>query len=361
MAMSSLNFSSSQRDSNDKNTGTEITVAPNPEVAERSTNGYTPTPADNIPNEQLPAGSGIFEEGTALYDFIHTEAGADIMAGTYQPMDGDMVDVLHTSPSFYPFFPDPIVPFAGPNGAEAAPDQVRRQDDREKSTGTESSPARDQGCSCHCMLRTYETVEVCLVWTPRDSGGGSMSLGVDDTLKCQKEVLESGKSRLQCRKCPFKSHHGILMVHICEKLLDSMLKIKVAIAGARNVGLRPSSQQKERSFLSIASPSSLVEQALFNNNNNNNNTNPDSIQEGGTQTRANRQARSLDFGPGEWKIDEEDKLHVLESLLSVRLAKLKDLVHDLQEVVVSNHWLVHTSMVRDLVDRISSGQVMASS
>lgn len=73
------------------------------------------------------------------------------------------------------------------------------------------------------------------------------------------------------------------------------------------------------------------------------------------ETRSKQdQAPSIDSTLGAWKIDDEDKLHVLKSLLGARTARLRDLVDRIAIVATANRWLAHSNMIRDLLQRMDN-------
>ena len=314
---------------------------------------------------------------SAACDFM--DADSDFIMPEHFDADSAMGDILPSYPYFPDLFPDSAINLpSSDNSSEFTTNGRMPFDGSDKNSSAEIALTRD--CSCHDMLRTYEMVQVCLVWMPQCSsappggrGGGPINVGTDDMLRCQKEVLETCRSRLQCRTCTFNSHDAMFIISICEKLLASILRVKCAYddGAQEHDGVqqqqqtrRPGSSARKRSFhVDAASLSnSVIEPFLFSKQE------PAITRAGGggggggggqtssssrPRTGTHRSNQSLDFGNGEWRIDDEDKLHVLQSLLNIRTSKLKDLISELEDIVTPRRWLVHITMIRDLVERIA--------
>ena len=188
---------------------------------------------------------------------------------------------------------------------------------------------RRQRCSCSEMVRTYETAEVYLVWAARDHSGAT-SIEVDEILRCQKTVLASCEAVLSCDLCSLQSEQVMLMISICNKLLVSFIQMSAAPPP-----IAPGSMRSTKS----GSCSPRQEQQSLDR-------------------RSSVKSRGFNFECSEWKIDDEDKKQVIKTLLNSRAARLNGLMDRLGEVVTTNRWLVHRSMIRDLLERLAEHQAM---
>lgn len=278
----------------------------------------TPTPTAEVGSDKIGHCPNVSE------DYSLIEENTDFFAG----LTPDLDMVLGDAQQSYPF-PEPF----STNGADSTildatelmyPSLLV---DTNSSEGVNASFGRRQKCSCSKMVRTYELAEVYLVWAPRDRSGAT-SIEMDDVLRCQKTVLASCEAVLSCDTCRLQSEKVMLMISICNKLLASFVQMSSAppLMGQEITHATDSRQ---------ASP----------------------VKEKRSQTgRSSGKHRSLDFNVSEWKIDDEDKEQVLKTLLSSRAARLSDLIDRLEEVVRTNRWLVHRSMIRDLLERFAEHQ-----
>ena len=188
-------------------------------------------------------------------------------------------------------------------------------------------------CSSSTMLRTYDSVEICLVWGPRDPSG-AMSLGADERLQCQKEALSNCESWLGCDTCSLQPEQALLIISICNKVLASIIDLKEWL-------LEQARQDSESSARSAASAGASRW------------TSPPCASQprgGGVDGRG----RPSNFDVPKWKMDDEDRLHVLKILVDSRVARLKVLTHRLEEIAASNRWQVHRSMIRDTKQRLGN-------
>lgn len=201
--------------------------------------------------------------------------------------------------------------------------------DTSSSEEVDATFARRQRCSCSEMVRTYETAEVYLVWAPRDRSGAT-SIEVDEMLRCQKTVLASCEAVLSCGLCNLQSEQVMLMISICNKLLASFVQMSAASPMVAQETGRPANSEQ---------CSTRQEQQPISG--------PISVK-----------SRSSSFEFSEWKIDDEDKKQVLKTLLNSRAARLNGLMDRLGEVVTINRWLVHKSMIRDMLERFAEHQAL---
>ncbi|KAH8161796.1 hypothetical protein CIB48_g6445 [Xylaria polymorpha] len=326
-----------------------------------SSTSSSTTPTATAPERASGASSGMFEDNVPAYDFSHVESdfihdpSGSMLHDPFNPSGGTSMSNIHpTFASFNDFLHEPLLSFPSTDGAESTSGKAPPTGGAggEETAGSDKDPTNCY--SSHDMLQAFEAVEVCLVWTPRTStttNAAPLLLGIDEMLTCQKEVLESCRARLQCKACRLRSQDAVILMNICEKLLSSILRVKAVVDNQRNQDLAQSpSCPRISSFLnSMTSSYSLVEQVMFPKQDSRH------LQRGDTgRSRLNSlDSQTLDLGLGEWRVDDEDKLHVLGSLLSIRMMKLKHVVQELEEAVMSNRWLVHATMVRDLSGYIS--------
>ncbi|KAI1127653.1 hypothetical protein F5Y10DRAFT_292689 [Nemania abortiva] len=347
---------------------TALLTPPATTVEQQSTasTSSSTAPVAPVPDRLSEAGTGVssamLEHNTATYDFNQVESDfihdtpSSMIHDPFNPPSSTSMNSIHPDFSFQDFLHEPILNFSSTDSAES----LLRKAPLIGRTGAEqavgSDPDPNNCYSSHGMLQAFEAVEVCLVWTPRacsTANATPLSLGIDEMLTCQKEVLQSCRARLQCKLCRFRSHDAVLLMNICEKLLGSILRVKDVVDNQRNHDLAHSSNLRLPSFVSSTISSySLIEQAMFQKQENQHPQRVDT-----SRNRINNfDGQALDLGLGEWRVDDEDKLHVLASLLRIRMMKLKQVVQELEEVVMSNCWLMHATMVRDLSGYISKCQ-----
>ncbi|GAP89746.1 putative transcription factor protein [Rosellinia necatrix] len=347
------------------NTNTNINTNTNTNTNTTSSRSSSNTPATSLPESHSTRGSSVFDDNTANYDFTHVESdfihdsSGPMLHDPFNASGGTSMSNMHPPfSSFNDFLHEPLFNFPSTEGTEAVPRKALLPPHRTSNEqATESDPDLTNCYSSHDLLQAFEAVEVCLVWTPRaptTTNASPLLLGIDEMLTCQKEVLESCRARIQCKNCRLRSHDAVILMNICEKLLSSILRVKAVVDSQRSHDLgRPPSCPRVPSFLnSTTSPYYLVEQVMFQKQDN---RHPQRGDVG--RSRINSlDTQALDLGLGEWRVDDEDKLHVLASLLSIRMVKLKHVVQELEEAVMSNRWLVHATMVRDLSGYISKCQ-----
>ena len=59
-----------------------------------------------------------------------------------------------------------------------------------------------------------------------------------------------------------------------------------------------------------------------------------------------------------WQLDGDDELHVVQSLLLLRVKKLGRLIGNIERVVNMNHWPTHEDRARDLRDRFTHAMLV---
>lgn len=238
-------------------------------------------------------------------------------------------------------YPEPVIPYSPPAHQQT---ELSRKDDATTTTGNPlssiSSPSRTN-CLCSEMLCIFESIEVCLSQdaqraindTVRNRSENmaiplglpsSPSLGRNEMLTCQKEVLRSCEKWLSWDASRIQSQHAVLMVSIFDRLLASI--------------------------------QSIPEASLHETRNVNVNTDPPTWYSADNSTGAGGNGSDHSLQADQWNMDDEERIHVLKSLLSLRASRLKVLLERLGAIAASNQWPVQTNMVRDLLDRLAKGR-----
>lgn len=248
----------------------------------------------------------------------------DYYTGLTPDLDMDLEDVRQSSPPPHGPFADFGADFSILDTTEPICSSIFAE--TSSSEEVDAAFARRQRCSCSEMVRTYEMAEVYLVWAPRDRSGVT-SIEMDEILRYQKTVLASCEAVLNCNLCSLQSEQVLLMISICNKLLASFVQMSAAppLVAQESARLSKSGQRSSRH-----------EQQLIKG----------------------YSGRGLNSVISEWKIDDEDKKQVLKALLNSRAARLNGLMDRLGEVVTANHWLIHKSMIRDLLERFAKHQTL---
>ncbi|KAH8799113.1 hypothetical protein F5884DRAFT_869748 [Xylogone sp. PMI_703] len=185
------------------------------------------------------------------------------------------------------------------------------------------SPSASQS-NCHCIVQavaTYESIEVA-VWGQR-----KLFSDLDDMLQLQKAALAECEKLVECPNCNVQPAYIMLLLSMCRKILRTLEDI-YSISGedCKPAIVDQDSRDKKR---------------------------PRFSDEDDEERGARRQA--FDGSTDNWKLDDEDKRLVLQSLLSARVAKLNHLLGMLDKVVNDNTWPVHKDLVRELQNRLAGG------
>lgn len=204
-------------------------------------------------------------------------------------------------------------------------------------------------CLCSEMLEVYETVELGLLWAPNPGSMSDQSACMlraspppsptnnDEGLNCQKEVLRSIEKWLGPDASLIQSRHAVLMVSILHKLLASILSTVQAL--------------KDEDYGNM--PESPMPQGMY----------PGYTNAYGRDWRCQNRRDTNDplvaiveakgsHKAGGWKIDDEERLHVLRGLLNFRISRLKTLSERLGAIAASNRWQKQASMVQQLLDQL---------
>lgn len=260
-------------------------------------------------------------------DHSMINVNTDYYTGLTPDIDMDLEDIRQSSPLPHGPFADFGADFSILDTTEPICPSLFAE--TSSSEEFDAASARRQRFSCSEMVRTYEMAELYLVWAPRDRSGVT-SIEVDEILRYQKKVLASCEAVLSCTSCSLQSEQVLLMISICNKLLASFVQMSAAPPSVAQERPRPSKS---------AQRSSRQQQQLF-------------------KECSGTMSRGLNSVISEWKIDDDDKKQVLKALLNARAARLNGLMDRLGEVVTANHWVIHKSMVRDLLERFAEHQAL---
>lgn len=284
---------------------------------------------------------------------IETRLAWDVIMADSQLLDTDMdlaqsvmgQDAYSVYGNSNPLFIDPFQTLdAATPASNIAPEVFTPSSLAHRATASDSSeiasaspkPTSSPGhenCLSSKMLEVYETAIVGLSRTPRTKSIDPSACimrpilspppGPNDELTCQKEVLRSCERWLSKDASRIQSQHAMLMVSIFDSLLTSIL----SMAETSRDGL---SGNAPISPVSPSSPSSYA---------------------GGRKWSI--QDANYTFQADQWKDDEEERIHVLKSLLNLRASRIKGLLERLGAIAASNQWQMQTTMVQNLLDRLT--------
>ncbi|KAK6823351.1 hypothetical protein RU639_006214 [Aspergillus parasiticus] len=184
-------------------------------------------------------------------------------------------------------------------------------------TGTNTKPA-----SCSCLsqiLRTFEMVQLATAGESQDTPEAFYS-NTQQTLCLQKDALASCETLLECATCSAQSEHITMVTHISDRMLTSIRDLVSASPMVRCLAYRDG-------LISSQSGS-------YND-------------PGDAGLKIRR-----------WKLDNEDEMQVLRSLVNVRITKLNSLLNRLEKIVIVYQWSSHVSIVRDLQERFNQTIMM---
>ncbi|KAI1441224.1 hypothetical protein F5Y02DRAFT_311135 [Annulohypoxylon stygium] len=198
-------------------------------------------------------------------------------------------------------------------------------------------------CSCTKQAATvYESVEVHLVWGPRETGDGN---SWEKILQHQKKALAQCEKILKCPGCIGRSEVIMLVASICERIMGSLENMFAEPSGTSG-GSDPHQGSGAAMGTDLTDGLEGDDGILFK-------------QMGLGYTGANIDMdgrRRLLIG--RWQLDDEDELHVLQSLLVARMTKLDKLIGRLETAIKANYWPAHKGLVRSLRQRFSRASVL---
>jgi len=161
--------------------------------------------------------------------------------------------------------------------------------------------------NCFCVdlvIAANAKMQVKVVWATLNGRGTS---SIDDMLQCQKNVLASCEALLGCRKCSLKSDYVVLVICMCQEMVNGVKALQVIISRFPNSDSEISSKAK--------------------------------LEAGG------------------WRLDDDDEIDIITHLIQVRTTKLKKLISQLEQVVRANHasytWIVST-LRQSIDDKLGS-------
>jgi hypothetical protein len=183
------------------------------------------------------------------------------------------------------------VPFTEVSGAEAR----------------EAKSPQPLPTACHCLdqiMGANETMQVKLVWGGSSRKGPTVS--ADDMLHCQKDILASCETLLECSRCSLRSDYVMLIVSMCHEMMNGIGDLDaMTLPGSQYEG-----SKRSRSDAS-----------------------------GGKLTSVKRGLKA-----GGWRLDDEDEMQVMRCLIGIRITRLGSLITQLEKAVNANHsayeWIV---------------------
>ncbi|KAI1454035.1 hypothetical protein F4805DRAFT_338639 [Annulohypoxylon moriforme] len=204
-------------------------------------------------------------------------------------------------------------------------------------------------CSCTKQAATiYESVEVHLVWGPRETGDANVS---EKILQHQKKALAQCEKILRCPQCISRSEVVMLVASTCERIMGSLENMFAEPSEGDNFGWIGTSSggldPHQGSTAGTDLTNGIVEEdrVLF-----------EQIDSGnigaGSDLDGRRRVRI-----GRWQLDDEDELHVLQSLLAARMTKLDRLIGQLEAAIKGNYWPAHKGLIRSLRQRFARASV----
>ncbi|KAI1258589.1 hypothetical protein F5Y18DRAFT_342547 [Xylariaceae sp. FL1019] len=165
---------------------------------------------------------------------------------------------------------------------------------------------------CHCLehlMSANEKMQVKLVWRAGSPNG--IGVSVDDMLECQKDVLATCGTLLECQSCSLRSQYVLLVVSMCREMANGIEHLSSLILSDR--GSQHGSRKRSCSTVDATGMKGLK--------------------------------------PGGWRLDDEDEMEVIKSLIGIRLTRLRSLVLRLEKGIRQNHsdygWIA--SALRDTV------------
>ncbi|KAI8631480.1 hypothetical protein F5Y19DRAFT_493385 [Xylariaceae sp. FL1651] len=168
-------------------------------------------------------------------------------------------------------------------------------------------PPHPPPASCRCLeqlMSANEAMQVKLVWGTSAQAGSAVS--VDDMLQCQKDMLASCGTLLECNICSLRSDYVMLVVSMCREMMNGIMDLSAMII--------PNSQHgsRKRAF-SEANDGTLASFQRVN--------------------------------AGGWRLDDQDEMAVIKSLIGIRITRLRSLIARLEKAVNTHHsdyeWIVN--------------------
>ncbi|RYC65906.1 hypothetical protein CHU98_g343 [Xylaria longipes] len=169
---------------------------------------------------------------------------------------------------------------------------------------------------CHCLeklMGANEDMQVKLVWGAYPFNGVTVS--VDDMLQCQKDILISCEMLLECKTCSLRSDYVMLVVSMCHEMMNGIADL--------NTMLLPGSQS-------------------------------------GSSKRTRSESdggRKRGLKAGGWRLDDDDEIQLIRSLIGIRITKLSSLISLLGTAVNTHHpayeWVIR-ALRQSITERIAT-------
>lgn len=192
-------------------------------------------------------------------------------------------------------------------------------------------------CFCSELLKVFETVQ--LGQTPGQPDQSKYRPGVainsaitsldgyNESLPFQKEVLKSCEKWLSQDASRIQSQHAMLIIEILEKLLTSIVSMTEA-------SVHPNGGNIPSTPISPGKPTTSEKRRKRS---------AQDMQETGCLSQTKQ-----------WRLDDEERLHVLRSVLDFRVSRLKGLMERLAAITASNQWETHEVMMQNLLKRLNA-------
>lgn len=182
--------------------------------------------------------------------------------------------------------------------------------------GQSITPPQPPATACHCLeqlMGANEDMQVKLVWGAYPPSGRSVS--VDDMLQCQKDILVSCETLLECKRCSLRSDYVMLIVSMCHEMMNGIGDLSAILLPGSQRG----SSKRQRSE-----------------------------SDGG---------RKRGLKAGGWRLDDEDELQVIKSLIGIRITRLESLISLLEKSVKAHHsgyeWVIR-ALRQSITERIAA-------
>ncbi|KAI0401918.1 hypothetical protein F4802DRAFT_609078 [Xylaria palmicola] len=180
----------------------------------------------------------------------------------------------------------------------------------------ETMHPQDPHATCNCLeklMGANEDMQVKLVWGAYPLNGVTVS--VDDMLQCQKDILVSCETLLECQRCSLRSDYVMLIVSMCHEMMNGIGDLSAMLLPGEQTG----SSKRTRSE-----------------------------SDGG---------RKRGLKAGGWRLDDEDEIQVIRSLIGIRITRLGSLISLLEKAVKDKHpayeWVIQ-ALRQSIKDRIAS-------
>lgn len=175
-------------------------------------------------------------------------------------------------------------------------------------------------CSCLSqILRTFEMVQLATARESQDTPEAFYS-NAQHTLCLQKNALASCETLLECPICSAQSEQITMVTYISDKMLTSIRDLVSASPMVR--------------FLDYRDGLICSRSGSYND------------------------PRNTGLNIRRWKMDNEDEMQVIRSLINVRITKLDSLLNRLEKIVIVHQWSSHVSIARDLRERFNQTIIM---